>query len=116
MLTTNGTNITITRGDSAYINVVVTDSEGHDYVVGPNDVVRAQVRQDATSSNILFETIIPSDTMVWHIKPEDTEGANMGRTYVYDVQLETADGDVFTFIPLSNFTVSKEVTRRAGEQ
>ena len=39
----------------------------------------------------------------------------MGKAYVYDMEIETEDGDIFTFIPLSSFTVSKEVTR-SGEK
>ena len=39
----------------------------------------------------------------------------MGKTYVYDMEIETAEGDVFTFIPLSSITVSKEVTRVGTE-
>ena len=115
MLSISGTSITITRGDSAYIDVSIKDSKGNQQKPGPNDKIRAQVRTDATSSNILFESEIPSDTLVWHIKPEDTAKASMGKAYVYDMEIETEDGDIFTFIPLSSFTVSKEVTR-SGEK
>lgn len=115
MLSSQGTNITITRGDSAYITISITDSKGNPYTPGPNDKIRAQVRQDPTSTKVLFESEIPYDTLVWHIKPEDTAQAQMGKTYVYDMEIETAEGDVFTFIPLSSFTVSKEVTRVGTE-
>ena len=115
MLSTQGTNITITRGDSAYITVFITDSKGNPYTPGPNDKIRAQVRQDASATKILFESQISYDTLVWHIKPEDTVQAQMGKSYVYDMEIETAEGDVFTFIPLSSFTVSKEVTRIGTE-
>ena len=67
MLSISGTSITITRGDSAYIDVSIKDSKGNQYKPGPNDKIRAQVRTDATSSNILFESEIPSDTLVWHL-------------------------------------------------
>lgn len=114
MLSITGTNITITRGDSAYINVTIKDSQGNVYTPSTDDTIRAQVRQSATSTQILFESVIPSDTLVWHIKPEDTQTASLnGATYVYDMQIETADGDTFTFIPQSNFIISKEVTRDA---
>ena len=115
MLSMQGTNITITRGDSAYIIISLTDSKGNHYTPGPDDKIRAQVRQDASSSKVLFESLIPYDTLVWHIKPEDTAEAQMGKSYVYDMEIETAEGDVYTFIPLSSFTVSKEVTRIGTE-
>lgn len=115
MLQISGTGITLTRGDSAYINVSIKDAKGNTYTPGPGDRIRAQVRQDANSTKILFESEIPYDTLVWHIKPEDTNGAQMGKSYVYDMQIETTEGDVFTFIPVSAFTVSKEVTRDVAE-
>ena len=31
------------------------------------------------------------------------------------MEIETEDGDVFTFIPLSSFTINKEVTRYGTE-
>lgn len=111
MLSIQGTNITITRGDSAYIDISIKDSKGNAYTPGADDKIRAQVRTDASSKTVLFESEIPYDTLVWHIKPEDTESAQMGKSYVYDMEIETAEGDIFTFIPLSSFTISKEVTR-----
>ena len=115
MLSAQGTNITITRGDSAYITIKITDSNGNPYTPGPEDKIRAQVRQDVSSTKVLFESSIPQDTLIWHIKPEDTAQAQMGKAYVYDMEIETAEGDGFTFIPLSNFTINKEVTRVGTE-
>ena len=40
MLSSQGTNITITRGDSAYITVSITDSKGNPYTPGPDDKIR----------------------------------------------------------------------------
>ena len=44
MLSMQGTNITITGGDSAYITISLTDSKGNHYTPGPDDKIRAQVR------------------------------------------------------------------------
>lgn len=41
MLSISGTSITITRGDSAYIDVSIKDSKGNQYKPGPNDKIRA---------------------------------------------------------------------------
>ena len=54
MLSAQGTNITITRGDSAYITIKITDSNGNPYTPGPEDKIRAQVRQDVSSTKALF--------------------------------------------------------------
>ena len=106
--------ITLTRGDSAYmkIKVVQTDIDGkptgEEYVPGGGDQCVATVRKDDTSE-ILFQSEIPIDTMVWHILPDDTWGANMDDDYVFDVQLTTEGGDVFTIIK-GDFLITSEVT------
>ena len=41
MLSISGTSITITRGDSAYIDVSIKDSKGNQYKPSPNDKIRA---------------------------------------------------------------------------
>ena len=41
-------------------------------------------------------------------EPEDTKNFEFG-SYVYDIQIELANGDIYTFIPLSNFNITGEV-------
>ena len=44
-----------------------------------------------------------------HIRPEDTKELSFGK-YLYDIQLTTADGDIYTVIPPTTFEILKEVT------
>lgn len=103
----------ITRGDSAYPTIDAKD--GSKQTINPSDLgtVRVQVRtREATAGELLFtgEVMELNGKTVWHIRPEDTRGLEYG-TYKYDVQVETVDGDVITFIPISDFVVMHESTR-----
>jgi len=46
--------------------------------------------------------------IMWHISPEDTENLEV-TSYVYDIQLETGSGDVYTFLN-GDFVLTDEVT------
>lgn len=111
MLKINNTNIELTRADSAYITISITDERGAPIQLTSQDVVRCQVREEADGGTLLFDGEITrtGDTILWHIRPEDTEGVEAA-DYVWDAQVEFANGDVFTFIPLSRFRVLSEVT------
>lgn len=106
--------IKITRGDSAYLTINVTDADGNPYILENEDKVRAQVRSkynDDENEGFLFEGEVTDNgdgTVVWHIRPEDTATANPAIAYYYDVQLEIGE-DIFTIIS-SKFKILNEVT------
>lgn len=112
MLNISGTKITLTRGDSAYITINIMNEDGTPYELKPGDVVRCQVRDKANDGDLLFEGQVETvdNELVFHIYPEDTKNAEV-KSYVWDAQLETADGDIFTFITESAFKITNEVTK-----
>ena len=55
MLTIQKTNISLTRGDSAYITMVIFDGSGKKLELTSNDKVRCQVRDEPDTGNLLFE-------------------------------------------------------------
>ena len=121
MLKIKKNDISLTRGDSAYIPLQIFDASGNAIVPAAGDVVRCQVRDAVNDGQLLFEGLIEYGTviddegneeqqMTWHIRPEDTRDANMKKSYVYDVQIECSNGDIFTVIPAANFTIMDEVT------
>ena len=108
----------ITRGDSAYPTIDSKDGSGQ--IIDPSELgtARVQVRTaEAGPGELLFtgEVEQTDSGTVWHIRPEDTRDLDYG-TYKYDVQVELANGDVFTFIPISDFVVMPEstLTEREG--
>lgn len=109
--------ISLTRGDTAYLDWEITDGDNNIILLGENDRVRCTVREaPETDSPILFDGYMvynEDGTAYMHIRPEDTRDAEV-KTYVYDAQVEMENGDVFTFIPVSNFTLTAESTRKDG--
>lgn len=55
MLKIKKNNISITRGDSAYITIDIFDGSGNAIIPGDGDVVRCQVRDAVNDGNLLFE-------------------------------------------------------------
>lgn len=102
----DGTDISITRGDSAYIKININNANGLPYELHDEDIVRVQVRTGKNTGTLLFEGLIERDKddkcLVWHIRPEDTKD-KLIKKYYYDMQLELPNGDIFTFIPVSYF-------------
>jgi len=112
MLTIKGSKIALTRGDSAYITLVPTiDGTGEQYELQDGDVVRAQIRTAPNTGDLIAEgeMLYNDGTIVWYLRPADTKDLEVGK-YYWDAQLELSNGDIFTFITSSQFTLTDEVT------
>lgn len=107
-VSSNGS-IQLTRGDTARfsvsINNVVSDE---DYVIKNEDQLTLSIKKRITDENpCVSKTVIGSSNFT--IEPSDTSGLDFGN-YIYDVQLTTESGDVYTVIPPTTFELLKEVT------
>lgn len=100
--------IYITRGDSAYLDFDLVDATGEPITLDAGDEIRCEVRESGNGGKLFFEGLIENNSC-WHIRPEDTEDATKSK-YVYDIQIEYANGDVITFVPLSDFVLLEEST------
>ena len=68
------TNIYLTRGDSAYITLSVTDGFKNPLELSPSDIIRLQVRDKPNIGNLLFQGEIirevrqgdDKETVTWH--------------------------------------------------
>lgn len=106
-MTVNGTNISMTRGDSESIRVSLSNS-----TFSPGDKVELTVRREPTHpTKLIHKTVTEFEDgkAVIRIQPEDTGAIPFG-SYVYDIQLTRADGTVYTIIKPSTFSVLTEVT------
>lgn len=115
MLTISNYSISLTRGDSAYIELKIYNDSGVQYELQDGDAVYVQVRGMANyNGRLLFDGEVSLDiennVILWHINPEDTLNATAGRTYYWDAQIEFENGDRFTFIPVSEFNILGQVT------
>lgn len=109
MLYIEGTTIKLTRGDTAYLHIPLTTSEG-EYEMSSTDTLTFSVKKSIRESDYILQKTVTGSN-VFHIEPSDT--AELAFTkYVYDVQLDTNNGDVFTVITPSTFEVLTEVTCR----
>lgn len=108
MLYIEGSTIRLTRGDTAYLQVPLKTADGA-YTINADDTLEFSVKRTTKDEDYVFQkTVIGEDT--FHIEPVDTTELSFGK-YVYDIQLTTNNGDVFTVVPPSTFEVLAEVTR-----
>lgn len=104
----NGTNISMTRGDTESMTVTLDDGIG--FVEG--DIIELTVRVNPSSNNVeLYKKVTEFDEgkARIEIRSEDTEGL-VFRSYVYDVQLTRSNGGIHTIIKPSMFEILPEVT------
>ncbi len=101
-------NIILTRGDSATIELSITD-EGMTYDYS-NDLVQLTVKRNTVTEDIIFQKTFSSNVII--IEPSDT--ATLRYTdLVFDVQLINSQGGVYTVIPPRKFTIAEEVNFNA---
>ena len=105
MLTIKGNEIHLTQGDSAYLNVEITNDDGTPYAIKEGDSLTITVK--ATNGTKIFsKTVQAYESII--IQPNDTSDAGVGR-YKYDIQLNT-ENQVYTIIPVSSFFIEEGVT------
>lgn len=101
-------NIILTRGDSATIELAITD-DGMTYDYS-NDLVQLTVKRNTVTEDIIFQKTFSSNVII--IEPSDTK--NLRYTdLVFDVQLINSQGGVYTVIPPRKFTIAEEVNFNA---
>lgn len=101
--------IQLTRGDTAWLTVNVTNDTGNDnYEIQNGDTLTLSLKKTVRDADSLMEKVVLG-TDTFHIEPKDTADLNFGK-YKYDVQLTTEGGDVYTVIPPSTFEILPEVT------
>ena len=108
MFTVTGTNIALTRGDNATLCVTLSNIGGEPYSLNEGDELVLSVKQSAAVSPYIFQLTADGEG-VFTFLPSTTEDMAFG-SYKYDIQLTTNEGEVYTVIPVSTFTVMEEVT------
>ena len=106
MLKVENNVISMTRGDTALLNVEITNDLGEIYELEEGDICELTVKKYTSSDNVLIKKNVVNGEI--KISPDDTRNLDYGQ-YVYDVQVTMANGDVATVIPPSPFNVLEEV-------
>lgn len=105
----NDGTIQLTRGDTARITVSITNEiDNTEYVMKEKDILVLSVKKTINDEKHVFQKMVRG-VNTFHIEPMDTAHKKFGQ-YKYDVQLTTADGDVFTVIQASTFEILAEVS------
>ena len=108
----NGTNLTMIRGDSESITLLLK-KDGEIIPFNQGDTVYFTVKQSPNTDKIMMQKIITTfdedGSCTIEINPDDTKNFSF-RDYVYDIQLNDSNGRVTTIVPCSKFTISEEVT------
>lgn len=107
MYSINATNITLTKGDSFYCLLELTKN-GEAYEPDVGDVIVFGLKKCHLDSTTLITKQIPTDTLMLHLDPSDTEALAVG-DYMYDIEVQLATGDVDTVINRAKFTIVPEV-------
>ena len=78
--------IFITRGDSAEFEIVLFSDDDEPYVCQDGDVIEFTMKRFLTDRTALINKIIPTNTLVLLLLPDDTKDLNIGE-YHYDISL-----------------------------
>lgn len=110
MLYLVGNEIHLTKGDTARLSITVTNiSTNEPYEVLPTDTLILTVRKRSRETSPVLIQKKLSGISDFHFVPKDTSELAVGE-YVYDVELRTREGDIYTVIPCSSFRLLPEVT------
>ena len=107
--------ITLTRGDSLYLQIGITRNK-EKYTPQQGDVIHFYLKRNLMNPQRtafrdvepLITKVIPNNTMILHLEPNDTKNLDFGK-YVYDCEIIFSNGDVDTFINNQPFTIAEEV-------
>lgn len=101
--------IELTRGDTAVLDVgIVNEVTGETYEIQKDDELVLSLKRTISDPEPCMQKRKPG-TAQFIIEPEDTNGLRFGR-YIYDVQLTTEKGHVYTVIGPAVFEILPEVT------
>ncbi|MEL7659632.1 hypothetical protein [Acetobacterium wieringae] len=107
----SGNTITMINGDSETISVSAIDVTGASAAFMPGDTVYFTVKKYTSDTTPTIQKIITEFSdgeAIVELFPEDTIDIPGG--YIYDIQLNRADGSVTTIIEPSQFLVERGVT------
>lgn len=96
----NSNNITITRGDTLVLTLVLKQ-DGEDYTPTADDTIRFAISKGylgETAYELMIEESIPYDGLTFTISAERMEALDHKVTYNYDVEVTHGDGSVDTVI------------------
>ena len=104
MLTVNGKDITISKGDTGIITVTLTGE-----VPDNNTVALVTVRENVNTCNVVWEKRLPIDNGVIIIDLTSENTDIPFHSYVWDIRLIYENGEVYTPFPPAKYKICEVV-------
>lgn len=109
MVNVSGTTIKMTRGDTFRAILTLKDEDDNVYTPVTGDVIRFAMKKNYNDSTPILLKVIPNDTLELWLEPDDTKNLPQPSSYVYDIEMTYANGDVDTFIDKAKIMLTEEV-------
>lgn len=109
MVSITGTTIKMTRGDTLRVTLDLFDEEGNKYTPIAGDSLRFAMKRNYNESTPILLKNIPNDSLLLWLEPDDTKNLPQPSSYVYDIEITYANGDVDTFIDKAKLMLTEEV-------
>ena len=109
MVNITGTTIKMTRGDTLRAVLTLKDEEGNTYIPIESDSIRFAMKRNYNDSTPILVKPIPNDSLELWLEPGDTKNLPQPSSYVYDIEITYANGDVDTFIDKAKLMLTEEV-------
>lgn len=106
----NGT-INMSRGDSISLTINLSDSDGNEYILQEGDRLFFSAKKKATDESYAISPILLTGEKgtTLHLDASDTYDLEFG-TYLYDIQLVTANGKTNTVIKPTQLIIEEAIT------
>lgn len=109
------TNLTIQRGTTNAINVVIYNNDGSIYALESGDKLIFGVKKSLSDIDYAIKKISTSnnkDGNGYNITLEPSDTQNLLGSYLYEVALQTASGEYYIVIDCSNFVITNTLTQK----
>lgn len=111
----NTTKITIQRGTTKPICIVIYNNDGTLYSLANGDKIIFGVKRSLSDTSYLVKKTAAAgdkngDGYLITLNPSDTQ--NLLGEYLYEAALQTADGEYYIIIKYSDFTVTNTITQK----
>lgn len=111
----SNTNLTIQRGTTKVINVVIYNNDNSIYTLESGDKLIFGVKKSISDTGYVIKKISTSDNKDGDgynitLEPDDTQ--NLLGNYLYELALQTANGEYYIIIDCSEFVVTNTLTQK----
>lgn len=98
--------ITLTRGDSLLKKITIYKN-GEAYTPEEGELIKFNMKRTVTDEFCAISKVIPNDTLILELKPEDTKKLKFGK-YIFEIEITDKNERVYTFLK-GSITLTEEI-------